>query len=56
MLSAFALGKNMNPTIVSPAMEGKPVSLSLVKEKGKSEFKPVKFHLKIDLVSHPARA
>ena len=28
----------------------------LVKEKENSEFKPVKLHLKIDLVSYPARA
>ena len=28
--------------------------LTLVEEKEKSEFKPVKLHLKTDLVSHPA--
>ena len=27
-----------------------------VKKKGNSEFKPVKLHLKIDLVSHPDSA
>ena len=43
----------MNPIILPPAME---LMRQLVKEKENSEFKPVKFRSKIDLVSYPARA
>ena len=49
----------MNPIILPPAM-GRLGSSALVKqlvsEREKSEFKPVKLCLKIDLVSYPARA
>ena len=61
--STNTLGKGMNPIILPPAMGkivgqtrffslGEATSL----EEENSEFKLVKLRLKIDLVSHPARA
>ena len=61
--STNTLGKGMNPIILSPAMgkqQGRLGSSALmrqlVQEKENSKFRPVKLHLKIDLVSYPARA
>ena len=55
--------KGMRLNILSPGMGKQKVILGpltfvgqLVKEKENFEFKFVKFHLKIDLVSHPASA
>ena len=54
----------MNPTILPPAI-GKIVGYTALfgldydnqsRSKKNSEFKPAKLRLKIDLVSHPARA
>ena len=57
--STNTLGKGMNQIILPPAI-GRLGSTALVRqlveEKENSEFKPVKLHLKIDLVSYPARA
>ena len=60
---ANTLGKGMNLLILPPAMGKQQDGLGssalvrqLVQEKENSEFKPVKFRLKIDLVSYPARA
>ena len=61
--STNTLGKGMNPIILPPAM-GKYLDRlgssalvrQLVQEKENSEFKPVKLHLKIGLVSYPVRA
>ena len=56
-------GKSINPTIIPPSMGrywGKLNSLTLswqpVEEKESCQFKPVKLHLKINIVSHPAHA
>ena len=47
----------MNPIILSPAMEllSLGAATSLGEKNNNSEFKPVKLHLKVDLVSYPAR-
>ncbi len=54
------LGKDMKQIILPPAMKGRlgssPLVRQLVLEKEKSDFKPVKLRLEIDLVSHPVRA
>ena len=56
--STNTLGKGMNPIILSPSM-GKylqPWWVNESKKKKTLNSKPVKLHLKIDLVSYPARA
>ena len=48
----------MNPIILSPVGQNGFFSLGEATSlgEGKSEFKPVKLHIKIDLMSYPARA
>ena len=51
--------KSINPTILLPApgkIVGQTMLFSIGVKKENSAFKPIKLHLKIDLVSYPVRA